>query len=119
MSNEFKNILNNLNKDIEQDKLLEYLNRRLSDEEQHLLESHMNQDDFISDAMDGLEQIKNKELVASTVSQLNANLRKELEKGKKRRVRTVMKDSWLYYAVVLLLLLIAIGYVIIRQLSTP
>jgi hypothetical protein len=44
MSNELKDILSNLNKDIEQEKLLEYLNRRLSEEEQHLLEHQMNDD---------------------------------------------------------------------------
>ena len=117
MSNELKNILSNLNKDIEQEKLLEYLNRKLSAEEQHLLESQMNQDEFMSDAMDGLEQIKNTDKVAAAVAQLNAGLRKEVEKSKRKRRRAVMKDSWLYYAVILLLLLAVIGYVVIRQFT--
>lgn len=117
MSSELKDILSNLNKEIEQEKLLEYLNRRLSTDEQHMLESQMIQDEFTSDAMDGLQQMKNTEVVNATVAQLNANLKRELEKGKRKRPGKVMKDSWVYYAVMLLLLLVVVSYVVIRQLT--
>lgn len=116
MNNDLKNILSNLNKDIEQDKLLEYLNRKLSAEEQHVLETQMNNDEFMSDAMDGLEEMKNTDRVSLAVSQLNAGLKKQLEKNKKRRNKvTVIQDSWIYYTVILLLLLAVIGYVIIKK----
>jgi hypothetical protein len=117
MSNELKDILSNLNNEIEQEKLLEYLNRRLSEEEQHLLEKQMNHDEFVSDAMDGLEQIKNTDKVTLAVSQLNAGLKKQLENNKKKRRKPgVVKESWIYYAVILLLLLAVIGYVVIRRM---
>ncbi len=118
MSNELKDILSNLNKDIEQEKLLEYLNRRLSEEEQHLLEKQMNDDAFVSDAMDGLEQIINTEKVHLAVAQLNAGLKQQIENTKKKRRKTsVIKESWIYYAVILLLLLAVIGYVVIRKMD--
>jgi hypothetical protein len=116
MSNELKDILSNLNKDIEQEKLLQYLNRRLSEEEQHLLEQQMNDDEFVSDAMEGLEQIKGTDKVNLAVSQLNAGLKKQLENTKKKRRKTnVIQESWIYYAVILLLLLAVVGYVVIRR----
>ena len=119
MNNELKNILSNLSKDIEQEKLLEYLNRKLSAEEQHVLETQMNNDAFMSDAMDGLEQMKSADKVSLAVTQLNEGLKKQLEKNKKRRNKgTVMQDSWIYYTVILLLLLAVIGYLVIRKFVT-
>jgi hypothetical protein len=119
MNNDLKNILLNLNQDIEQEKLLEYLNRKLTEEEQHLLETQMNSDTFMSDAMDGLEQIKNTDKVSLAVTQLNAGLKKQLESNKKRRNKgSVMQDSWIYYTVILLLLLAVIGYIVIKRFIT-
>ncbi len=43
MSDELKDILSNLNKDVEQDKLLDYLNKKLSASEAHELEKQMDQ----------------------------------------------------------------------------
>lgn len=116
MNDDLKNILTHLNSDIEQDKLLEYLNRKLSKEEQHLLETQMNNDSFVSDAMDGLEQIRNTDKVSLAVSQLNAGLKKQLENNKKRRNKgTVIQESWIFYAVILLLVLAVIGYIVIKK----
>ena len=115
MNKDFKNILSNLNKDIEQDKLLQYLNRSLTPEEQHDLEMQLNEDAFMSDAMDGLQQMKSTDKVSLTVSQLNAALKKQLDKNKKKRKGTVMQDSWIYFTVILLLLLAVIGYVVINK----
>ncbi len=116
MSNDLKNILANLNKDIEQEKLLEYLNRQLPVQEQHELEKQLNDDEFMSDAMDGLEQLHNKADVPLLVKELNSGLKKQLDNNKnKRNRRDVMKDSWIYYTVVVLLLLAVIGFVVIKM----
>ena len=40
MSDELKDILSNLNPGTEQDKLLQYINRKLTDEEKHALEKY-------------------------------------------------------------------------------
>ncbi len=116
MSNELKDILSNLNKDIEQEKLLEYLNRKLSEEEQHKLEMQMNDDEFVSDAMDGLQELKNTGGVAHTVAQLNDGLKKQLESAKKKRRKPeLVENSWIYYTIILLLLLAAIGFIVIKK----
>lgn len=80
MPNDLKNILSNLNKDINQEKLLEYLNSTLSKEEQHSLEMQMNDDPFISDAVDGLQHFEKDQQVSLIVHHLNEGLRKQLEK---------------------------------------
>ena len=84
MSDDLKNILSNLNKDIEQDKLLQYINRNLPDAEQHELEKQMNDDDFMNDAIEGLEQLKDKQEIPAYILQLNAGLAKQIKKNKKR-----------------------------------
>ena len=78
MSDDLKKILSNLNNNIEQEKLLEYLNRQLTEEEQHDLEAQMNDDEFMSDALDGLEQMNDKTVVPLIVKELNSGLKKQL-----------------------------------------
>lgn len=115
MSNDLKNILSNLNNDIEQDKLLEYLNRKLTAEEQHELEARLNDDPFMSDAMDGLSEIKGPDKISLMVYQLNKDLKSQLDKKKKRKNRFITETPWLYYTVILLLLLAVIGYLVIKK----
>ena len=117
MNNDLKNILSNLNKDVEQDKLLEYLNRSLSPEEQHQLESQLNDDPFMSDAMDGLSEMPSSEKVALMVYQLNKNLKTQLEKKKKRKKRAIFETPWLYYTVIFLLIVAVVGYIIIKKIN--
>lgn len=116
MSNDLKNILSHLNKDIEQDMLLQYLNRTLSDQEQHTLEMQLNDDEFMSDAVDGLQQMKSTDKVSLAVSQLNAGLKKQLLHNKKKRNKgSFMQDSWIYFTVILLLILSIIAFMVIRK----
>ena len=117
MSNDLKNILSNLNKDVEQEKLLEYLNRTLTPEEQHELEAQLNDDPFMSDAMDGLAQVQGPDKISLMVYQLNKDLEKKLEKKKKRKNRFITETPWLYYTVILLLLLAVISYLVIKKIS--
>ena len=118
MSDELKDILSNLNKDIEQEKLLQYLNRKMSDEEQHAFEKQMNEDDFINDAVEGLQSLENKNNIPLVVQQLNADLKKQLDKKKKRKEKRRLKEQpWLYFSVVLILLLIVITWLVIKKMQ--
>ena len=117
MSDDLKNILSNLNNEIEQEKLLEYLNRKLSVQEQHELEKHLNDDEFMSDAMDGLQHLNNKTDVTLLVQQLNVDLKKQLDKSKRKNKRRTLKtDSSVYYTIAFLLILAVIGFVVIKML---
>lgn len=116
MSKDLKDILGNLNKDIEQDKLLDYLNKNLSAAEAHEVEKQMADDDFMNDAMEGLENFKNKKDVSLLVQQLNAELKKQTAKKKVRKEKRKLKDQpWLYITIVTLLLLITIAYIMIKK----
>jgi hypothetical protein len=120
MSDELKDILSNLNKDIEQDKLLDYLNKNLSYAEAHEVEKQMADDEFMNDAVEGLENFKNKKDLSLLVEQLNADLKKQTAKKKLKKEKRKLKDqSWLYITIVILLLLAIIGYLVIKKYLHP
>ncbi len=116
MDDELKDILSNLNKEIEQDKLLQYLNRELSHEDQHALEKQMNDDEFMNDAVEGLQQVDKKN-IPSLVSELNFNLKKQLHQKKKRRAGKFVVDlPWIYLTIIILLVLLVIAFVVIKRI---
>jgi hypothetical protein len=116
MSKDLKNILANLNKDIEQDKLLDYLNKNLSAAEAYEVEKQMTDDEFMNDAMEGLESFRNKKDVSLVVEQLNAELKKQTAKKKAKREKRKLKDQpWLYITIVTLLLLVIISYIVVKK----
>jgi hypothetical protein len=118
MNDDLKDILSNLNKDIEQEKLLQYLNRNMSDAEQYAFEKQMNDDEFMNDAVEGLQSLDNKNKIAALVQQMNADLKKQLEKKKKRKQkRKLTEEPWIYFSIVLLLLLIMAAYLVIKKLG--
>jgi anti-sigma factor RsiW len=120
MSKDLKDILANLNKDIEQEKLLDYLNKNLSAAEAHEVEKQMADDEFMNDAMEGLENFKNKQDVSLIVQQLNSELKKQTAKKKARKEKRKLKDQpWLYITIVTLLILVIVAYLVIKKYTTP
>jgi hypothetical protein len=116
MSDDLKDILSNLNKDIEQDKLLDYLNKKLSATEAHNLEKQMADDEFMNDAVEGLEHFKNKKDLSLLVDQLNRDLKKQTAKNKLHKEKRKLKDQpWLYVTIVTLLLLVIVAYIVIKK----
>ena len=116
MSDDLKDILSNLNKDIEQDKLLDYLNKKLSAAEAHEVEKQMADDDFMNDAVEGLEQFKNKKDLSSLVEQLNRDLKKQTEKKKLKKEKRKLKElPWLNITIVIILLLALISYFVVKK----
>ena len=118
MSDHLKDILSNLNKEIEQDKLLDYLNKKLPATEAHEVEKQMADDEFMNDAMEGLEKFNNKKDLSLYVDQLNRNLQQQLEKKKGRKEKRKLKEQpWVYFTIILLLLLIITSYVLIKKFT--
>jgi hypothetical protein len=116
MNEELKDILSNLNPDISQETLLQYLQGKLSAQEQHDLEKQMMDNDFSADALEGLQEFKNKKNISVLVNQLNADLKKRTEKEKRFREKWKIRlDANLIMAIVIILLLIVISYLIIRK----
>lgn len=117
MPDNLKDILSNLSNEVDQETLLKYLNDQLSEQQKHEVEKKMLGNDFTDDAMEGLQEIKNKGRILSVVDQLNKDLHKKLEKKKQRREKLKFKDRpWLYISIVIILLLIIVSYYIIHRM---
>jgi hypothetical protein len=116
MSEDLKDILSNLNPDIDQETLLLYLQGKLSAEKQHEVEKQLIDQDFDSDAIDGLQEIKDKKNISLMVEQLTRDLKKKIDKRKRSGEKPVLRmEPWLIIAIVLILLIAIIGYVIIHK----
>lgn len=116
MNNDLLNILSNSNKDIDNQQLMDYLSGQLSAEQQHAVERSMADSEFMSDAVEGLQNIPNKKDLQTYVEELNAALQKSMQKKKQRRQKRRLKDEpWAYIAVILILLLCIIAYVLVRK----
>jgi hypothetical protein len=116
MSDDLKNILNNSNKDIDNQKLMDYLSKQLSKQDSHDLEKMMADDEFMNDAVEGLEQFNNVKKLPLSVEQLNRDLQKQLAKKKSRKEKRTIKDQpWVYFTIILLLLVTIICFVIVKK----
>ncbi|MFV0604466.1 MAG: hypothetical protein ACK5NK_01375 [Niabella sp.] len=116
MDDELKDILNNLNKDTEQDVLLKYLNGKLGREEMHEVEKHLLDDEFESDAVDGLQQIEDSKMQL-IVDALNRDLKKRTQKKQRTfEKRTLKPQWWLYFSIILLLIILALIYMYLHNM---
>lgn len=121
MPDNLKDILSSLSREVDQETLLKYLQGQLTEAQKNDVEKKMLTSDFDNDAMEGLQEIKNKENISALVEQLNRDLQKKLAKKKHRREKLRFKDQpWLYISILILLLLIVLSYFIIhRMLRNP
>jgi len=119
MPDKYKDILSNLSTDVDQETLLLYLQGKLSEEKKHEVEKQLLQHDFDEDAVDGLQEFKDKEQLQYMVEMLNRDLKKKTEKKKDRREKMKIKDQpWLIFSILILILLIALAYVFIHRMIT-
>ena len=117
MDEKFKDILSNLSSDIDQETLIKYLQGQLSEEQKNEVEKKMLTSEFDNDALEGLEEIKNKERLSFLVDTLNRDLKKNLKQKKQRRDKLRFKDQpWLYISILIILLLLVLSYFAIHRL---
>ena len=117
MKENYKDILSNLSTNIDQETLLLYLQGKLSGEKKHEVEKELLQGDFEEDALEGLQDFKDKEQLQYMVEMLNRDLKKKTAKKKERREKMKIKDQpWIYISILILFILIAISYVVITRL---
>jgi len=116
MKENLKDILSNLNPEVDQETLLLYLQGKLSPEKQHELELQMLDNEFNDDALEGLESFRDKKKLAYLVEQLNNDLKKKTEKKKSFRKKLELKtDPTIWVAIAIILILIVISYLIIHK----
>ena len=118
MSDHLKDILANLSNEVPQEKLLDYLQQKLPPSEEHEVEKQMTDDEFMNDAVEGLEKFNNKKALPQYVEQLNRDLHKQLAKRKMHREKRKLKEQpWVYFTVILILLLVIIAYLVIKKMK--
>src|SRR5450631_996541 len=116
MNDELLDILSNSNKDIDNQKLMDYLSDKLSEKEKHEFEKNIVNSEMLNDVVEGLEKFKNKKDVSTLVEQLNTNLKKLLEKKKEKKLKREIKNlNWLYFSIVLIIIIILIGFLVIKK----
>lgn len=116
MSDNLKDILSHLNPDVDQETLMRYLQDKLTPAEQHEIEKGMMENDFDSDALDGLQGLKGKKHIAILLDQLNTDLKLRTARKKKWREKLQIKsEPWLIAALVIILLLVVISYMLVHQ----
>ncbi len=116
MSANYKDILSNLSTDVDQETLLLYLQNKLPEDKKHEVEKQLLQNEFNEDAVDGLQEFKDKEQLLFMVEMLNRDLKKKTEKKKQQKEKMKIKDQpWLYISIVILILLIVLAYIVIHR----
>ena len=116
MNPDLLNILTNSNKDIDNQLLMDYLSGKLSGKEKHVVEEWMADNDFMNDAVEGLESIPDKKKVQATIAELNSQLKQQILKKKKKREKRRLKDSpWTYLAILVILALLLATYFILHR----
>ena len=117
MNKDWLNILSNSSKDIDNQQLMDYLSGKLSGEALHEVERNMADNEFLNDAIEGLQQMSDKKNMQAYVDELNASMQKTLEKKKNRRLKRKLRENpWGILAVIIVITLCLIGYAIIRLL---
>ncbi len=118
MKENLKDILSHLNPGVSPETLLLYLQGKLTPQQQHELEKSMLQDDFDTEAFEGLTQVENKQKVTEVVDQLNTELRRKTVSKKRKKRNEFKEDPWLWIALLIILFLVVISYIIIHKQLT-
>jgi hypothetical protein len=100
-------------KPLSEDKLLAYLEGKLSADEQHEVEEWLSDEGMESDALDGFAALKPEE-ARNSVNKLNHRLHKTLHQKKPKR-RTLKTQLNTTIAIAIILLLVVLGYILVRM----
>ncbi|HVE62020.1 MAG TPA: hypothetical protein VNA26_09380, partial [Chitinophagaceae bacterium] len=102
--------------DIDQETLLLYLQGKLSAEKQHELEKKLMDSDFETEALEGLQKIKDQQGVSAIIEQLNRELKKKTQKRKQRKEKFRLNtDPTVWVTIIIILFLIIISYLVITS----
>ena len=118
MQENLKDILSHLSTEVDQETLLLYLQGKLSAEQQHEVEKKLMNNDFASDAAEGLQSFKDQQRLELLVKQLNRDLRIKTDKKKAYREKRKLKlDPWVIITLLIILALVVISFFILQKFS--
>jgi len=109
------------NEQTDPQKWLDYLDGKLSPEEQRKLEGEIAQSDFLRDAMEGLHPVENIVDLNAVVNQLNHQLKQQLVSRKIRRKRrpATKGQNGTVVAILIILGVCLIGFFLYWKLYRP
>jgi cytoskeletal protein RodZ len=112
---DWKDILLGNEEPLSEEELLKYLDKELPAEDKSAIED-LAAGSFETDALQGLQQVKDAEKVKKHINQLKLNLHKQLQNKKnKQEKRKPNVLEWIIYVIILLLFICVIGYVLVRM----
>lgn len=112
---DWKDILSDSKEQLSDEDLLKYLDTNTPEKEKYAIEKKLADASFESDAVDGLQQLKNPEQVKNHVNQLNQKLRQHLVIKKHRKQKRNITDfQWTILALLILLFVCIMGYLVIH-----
>jgi hypothetical protein len=115
MNKDLINILSGSNKDIDNQKLMDYLAGKLSGGDAHEVEKMLLDSDFANDAAEGLSMMDEKNRLTKMVYDLNTNLKQQLEQKKKRKLKRRLKDQPLWImTLIIFLILVVLCYLVVH-----
>ncbi|HSB93953.1 MAG TPA: hypothetical protein VLC28_12590 [Flavitalea sp.] len=113
------NILSNSNKDIDNQKLMDYLAGKLSGDDKHEVEKWMNENPFVNEAIEGLQTVKEPEQVSVYIQQLNSQLLKQVSKKSKGRPHKLQINlTYSIIAILIILILAVVALLIIHRIHS-
>ena len=119
MQENLKDILSHLSTEVDQETLLLYLQGKLSAAQQHEVEKKLMNNDFASDATEGLQSFKDKQQLELLVKQLKTSLRNKTDKKKAyREKRRIKLEPWIIVTVILILVLVVISFFILQKYTS-
>ncbi|MBA4168394.1 MAG: hypothetical protein H0X41_12775 [Chitinophagaceae bacterium] len=112
------NILSESNKDIDNQKLMDYISGKLTAEGKHEVEKWMVDNPFFNEAVEGLQQVGDEKKLQTSVDQINRQLAKYIEQRKFRKAkRKLPANTWTYIAVLIILMLALLIYLVVSKLQ--
>lgn len=110
------NILSNSNKDIDNQKLMDYLSGKLSSQEANEVEQWLEENEFGEDALEGLQKVRSKEDINLHVELLNKQLGTYIKQKKQRKNRRKIDNlGWSIVAIMVVILLIVLAYIVLKM----
>ena len=110
------NILSNSNKDIDNQKLMDYLSGKLSSQEANEVEQWLEENEFGEDALEGLQKVRSKEDINLNVELLNKQLGIYIKQKKQRKDRRKIHNlGWSIVAILVVILLIVLAYIVLKM----
>lgn len=105
---------------LEEKDIIAYLENQLPEEKAYLLENEINDSAFFDEAMEGLQQIKNKTEIPSLVQDINFRLKKSIKKKVSIKLPQIFVNNQLLTIVttIAILLLVSMGFLLYKMYTS-